>query len=236
MRNIAELIPSEAPVVVMAPHPDDLEEVGVTMRRLLEKGCRISLHVLTSGTSGVENRFCPDDTSSENKRRIRRNEQREAMRFFGLPSENLHFAETEEDSDSRLLDNPHNARLIRRIIANERPAAVFMPHGNDTNSDHRIACELVVHALEHLEHETLLCLNRDPKTIAMEINAVMPFGEAEAEWKAELQRIHASQQQRNLNTRGRGLDERIMGVNRRLAEELKLDAAYAEAFECRTVG
>ena len=37
------------------------------------------------------------------------------------------------------------------------------------------------------------------------------FGPEEAEWKATLLRFHSSQHQRNLNTRGKGFDERILG-------------------------
>jgi len=74
-------------------------------------------------------------------------------------------------------------------------------------------------------------LSRDPKTVSMRIDLYMPFGEREAEWKAELLRFHDSQHQRNLNTRGHGFDERILTTNRHIARELGIDAPYAEAFE-----
>lgn len=74
-------------------------------------------------------------------------------------------------------------------------------------------------------------LNRDPKTISMRHDVYSVFGEKDAEWKGRLLRFHDSQQQRNLNTRGHGLDERILGVNRKVAQEdLQMDG-YAEAFE-----
>ncbi len=56
-------------------------------------------------------------------------------------------------------------------------------------------------------------------------------GEKEAEWKGELLRCHRSQHARNLNTRGHGFDDRILKVNQVVAESLRLDAPYAEAFE-----
>ena len=59
----------------------------------------------------------------------------------------------------------------------------------------------------------------------------MPFGQREADWKAELLRYHDSQHQRNLRTRGHGFDERVLAVNRRIARELSLDDEYAEAYE-----
>ena len=58
-----------------------------------------------------------------------------------------------------------------------------------------------------------------------------PFDEGVAEWKAELLRFHDSQHQRNLNTRGHGFDERVLGANREIAKELNLDAPYAEVFD-----
>jgi hypothetical protein len=59
----------------------------------------------------------------------------------------------------------------------------------------------------------------------------MPFGQEEADWKAELLRFHDSQHQRNLHTRGHGFDDRILDVNRAIALELSLPCEYAEAFE-----
>jgi hypothetical protein len=44
-------------------------------------------------------------------------------------------------------------------------------------------------------------------------------------------RFHDSQHQRNLRTRGHGLDDRILEVNRSVARELSLAHEYAEAFE-----
>ena len=58
------------------------------------------------------------------------------------------------------------------------------------------------------------------------------FGPEEADWKATLLRFHQSQHQRNLNTRGKGFDERILEVNRQTADECPGDQEFAEAFEC----
>jgi hypothetical protein len=74
-------------------------------------------------------------------------------------------------------------------------------------------------------------LIRDPKTVAMLMDAYTAFGEEEAGWKARLLRLHQSQHQRNLNTRKMGFDDRILGVNRQAAKELQIPAPYAEAFE-----
>ena len=65
----------------------------------------------------------------------------------------------------------------------------------------------------------------------MRVDAYMPFGEEEAQWKAQLLRIHDSQHQRNLRSRGYGFDERILQGNRASARELGLKEEYAEVFE-----
>jgi hypothetical protein len=43
--------------------------------------------------------------------------------------------------------------------------------------------------------------------------------------------VVAAQQQRNLDARGHGFDERVLGVNRETAGKLGLAMEYAEAFE-----
>ena len=78
---------------------------------------------------------------------------------------------------------------------------------------------------------TAALLFRDPKTGAMRDDVILTFDEATAAWKGALLRCHRSQQQRNLNTRGHGFDERILRVNRASAAGLGIAEPYAEAFE-----
>jgi hypothetical protein len=65
----------------------------------------------------------------------------------------------------------------------------------------------------------------------MRDDVILPFDEATAAWKRALLRIHRSQQQRNLNTRGHGFDERILRVNRESAARLGAAEPFAETFE-----
>ena len=94
-------------------------------------------------------------------------------------------------------------------------------------------------------------LVRDPKTIEMRDEMVTFFGQEEADWKAEQMRFHESQQQRNLNVRGYGFDERILRLNQETAarvlgmnddhmgaaldgappQEVPPEEAFAESFE-----
>jgi len=83
--------------------------------------------------------------------------------------------------------------------------------------------------------QAVLMLNRDAKTHALRTDLYFPFGANEAEWKAELLRFHDSQQQRNINQRGQGFDQRVLALNQQIAEELALEAPYAESFEAEWV-
>ena len=84
--------------------------------------------------------------------------------------------------------------------------------------------------------KSLALLVRDPKTLDMNLDLVTPFNQEEAEWKAEMLRCHASQHERNLKSRGYGIDERILQANREIAAEIGGEDDYAEGFEIREFG
>jgi LmbE family N-acetylglucosaminyl deacetylase len=223
-------IPPELNIAVLAPHPDDFDAAGVTLRMFQRNGNRISLAVIASGASGVEDGFC-SPPSIEEKARVRENEQRASCRFFGLPPGQLAFLRLAEDDTGQLADRLENSQAIRRYLLDSAPHLVFLPHGNDTNRDHRLVWSLSRRAASGLGLGVTAFLIRDPKTVAMRVDAYTAFGEEEAGWKARLLLFHRSQQQRNLNTRKKGFDDRILDVNRQAAKELGIPAPYAEAFE-----
>ncbi len=210
-------IPPGLRVAVLAPHPDDFDAAGVTLRVFQRNGNRVSLAVLTSGAGGVEDGFCSPPARAE-KARIRENEQRASCRFFGLPPEELHFLRLAEDDAGQLADCRENDQAIRRYLLESAPQIVFLPHGNDTNRDHRLVWSLARRAASGSRLSVTAFLIRDPKTMAMRLDAYTAFGDEEAGWKARLLRFHQSQQLRNLNTRKKGFDDRILGVNRQAAE------------------
>lgn len=217
-------------VVVLAPHPDDFDEVGVTLRLLHQSGHRIDLAVLTSGASGVEDCFQPGLTAAS-KAALREAEQRASCRFFGLPEERLTFLRLEEDAQGHLVASETNRERLGRWWAAHPADLVFLPHGNDTNPSHQRTWAFLRGLAAGTRRPFVALLNRDPKTVAMREDVLTVFDAAEAAWKAELLRCHRSQQQRNLRTRGHGLDERILGVNRAAAERWGESGRYAEAFE-----
>jgi len=209
-------------VAVLAPHPDDFDAIGVTMRNLHRKGHHIELAVLTGGANGVPDGF-GGATTAEDKARVREAEQRASCAFFGLPENQLTFL--------RLTGDGTDHTKVREFLERVRPELVFLPHGNDSNATHRRVYALLRVVAKDIELKAEAFLNRDPKTIAMRHDLLTFFGPKDAAWKGELLRHHASQHARNMEERGHGIDERVLAVNRRVAEEAGRPRDFAEAFE-----
>lgn len=221
---------AELRVLVLAPHPDDFDVIGVTMRRFRENGNRIDVAVLTSGASGVEDGFQPNLTNAS-KAAIREAEQRASCQFFGLPQDRLTFLRLQEDAEGHLEASEPNLERLRAFWLAHPADVVFLPHRNDTNAAHRRTDALFRQVVVAHPRPLAALFNRDPKTLAMRDDVMTLFAEAEAEWKGRLLRFHQTQHQRNLRTRGHGIDERILRVNRQTAARLKVPAEYAESFE-----
>lgn len=214
-------------VAVLGPHPDDFDVDAVTLKHLQNCGAEISVAVLSGGLSGVEPTYCPRERMAE----TRRAEQRKSCGLFGLPEAALHFLPLEEDADTEPMDSDANRKLVAAWLLPLRPDLIFLPHGHDQKGGHRNVYSLLRDIVAAHSLACIAMLHRDPKTVAMKTDAFTPYDQSSAFWKAALLRCHDTQQQRNLNTRGIGLDERILAVDRAVAEQLKLHEPYAESFE-----
>jgi LmbE family N-acetylglucosaminyl deacetylase len=225
------VFPAPLTILVLAPHPDDFDAIGLSLRHLHAQGHALHVAVLTSGASGVEDGF-EGASGDRAKAALREAEQRESCAFFGLPPQRLQFLRLWE-AQAQAADDL--ARLQAWIAA--RPAdLVFMPHGNDSNRTHRRTYEAVCALAATLQLEAWACLNQDAKTLEMRVDLFFEFGEADAQWKAQLLRFHRSQQERNLRTRGNGFDARVLAVNRQAAQALDTAQPYAEVFELMRLG
>jgi LmbE family N-acetylglucosaminyl deacetylase len=222
-------------VLVLAPHPDDFDAIGVTMRYFRENGNPLHVAVATSGWSGVEDSYCSPPTPQV-KAALREGEQRASCQLFGLPETHLAFLRLHEDETGQPAENEANLERIRQVVLNNRPALVFLPHGSDTNLGHQRVYAMLRQVAAAAGYPLAAFLNRDPKTIHMRGDVYLGFDEAAAAWKGELLRCHRSQHQRNLNRRGYGFDERILGVNRESAKLCAVGAPYAEVFEVELFG
>lgn len=130
------LIPARISIAVLAPHPDDFDAIGVTMRFFRDNGNRIDVAVLTLGGSGVEDGFGGAFTAAA-KEALREAEQRASCRFFGLPESRLSFLHLAEDEHGHPSVDALNLERVRAYLIEKRPHFVFLPHGNDTNVGHR---------------------------------------------------------------------------------------------------
>ena len=226
--------PQNLKLLVLGPHPDDFDAIGVTLRCLADNGNPIAVGVVRTG-SGVLDTYAPDLTWAK-KADIRECEQRSSLRFFGLPDAEVTFFSLDNDSDEgQLCESAANLAVLTAFITEKSPDILFIPHGNDTNSAHRALCAMSRKIVRNMVRTPALFLIRDPKTVAMRTDLYLPFDEERAAWKARLLLFHDTQHQRNLTTRGHGFDDRILEGNRRIARELSLAAPYAEAFEVETV-
>jgi len=219
-------ISKSSKVLVLAPHPDDFDAIAVTLKIFRDKGNHIELAVISGAASGVEDSFC-ENHPGMTKTEIREREQLDSCKFFGLPESQVSFLHLKEDETGAPIESEDNLEIMKTYIQKTKPDIAFMPHWNDTNAGHQRTYSM----FKKIAKDMKIYLNRDPKTITMRQDIYTLFGEEDAKWKAELLRYHASQHQRNLNTRAHGFDERILQVNRRIAKEGNCIAPYAEVFE-----
>jgi len=217
----------------MAPHPDDFDVIAITLRRFAAVNATLDVAVMTSGASGVDDADAPG-LDRRAKAQLRESEQTRSCAYFGLSADRLHFLRLADDAAGHLAENPDNETAIRDCLRRWQPDMVFLPHPNDPNLAHQRTYAMLRRALELENSPAVLFLNRDPKTMAMRYDLFVGFDEAEAQWKRTLLRHHESQQRRNVRTRGKGLDERILELNAALAAASPNSGPYAEAFELRT--
>lgn len=211
--------PPRQRVLVLAPHPDDFDSVGVTMRFFHQRGDLIRVAVLSGSASGVLDSFC----APAEKAAVREQEQRDSIAFFGLPDDALTFLRLPEDAHGDPIEAP---QVIQHLLDTVQPDLVILPHYHDTNTGHRRA-----HAMFRKCSRLPALLFRDPKTLDFRCDLYTPFDETTAQWKRKLLLHHRSQEHRNRQLRGHGFDDRILDLNRRTAQELSCAAPYAEAFQ-----
>ncbi len=238
-------LPLSGRVLVLGPHPDDPESVAITCGLLMQSGCDIFYAIASLSPSGVEDEFAQrrrnGDSISllEKKCTIRQKEQTQSAEMFGLIPDRLTFLGIEEDKG---LDSPKNLARIRDHLESVEPDIVIMPIGKDSNQTHAWVYQAFQKYAKELtlktEKPVVALYNEDPKTIEIRKDLFVLFGEEGADWKGALLRIHDSQQERNIHTRGMGFDERILRMNhlswRHLVEistSVGSSAKYAEVFE-----
>ncbi len=238
-------LPISGKVLVLGPHPDDPETVAITCRLLKESGCDIWWTIVSLSPSGVEDEYARRSQNSafhslsEMKVEVRRREQTRSAEMFGLGQGRLAFLGLEEGKE---LDSWPNRAKIRNHLDFVAPDIIIMPAGKDANQTHAWVSQVFrdcAKGLVLMTQKPIAALyNEDPKTIEIRRDLFVFFDEGGAEWKRTLLRAHDSQQQRNIQNRHMGFDERILRMNhiscRRFSEisnPVGPSDPYAEVFE-----
>lgn len=220
--------PSSGRVLMLAPHMDDPEAVAITLRRFAEAGCEVRYVIACSSHGGVTDSYAdgyarkngldPDSGLVRCKCEIRRAEQVESARMAGFVSGPPEFIKVEEDERGNIIATEDNYLTIAGTLESADPDIVLLPHGEDTNTAHIIVHRFFRRAAASLAESrgrALLGLyDRDAKTTRITEHLAAPFDIASSRWKTELLKAHRSQQERNLEQRGYGFDERVLRVNR----------------------
>jgi|WetSurMetagenome_2_1015567.scaffolds.fasta_scaffold221024_2 LmbE family N-acetylglucosaminyl deacetylase len=218
-------------VLALAPHPDDFESTAVAHRWFRDRGNPIGLLVLSSSANGVEDSFC-DPPTPEAKAAVREEEQRAGLRMFGLGEDRMRLQRLRVAwPGGYIVDDERNYAAFERAAAELGWDLAVLPHGDDSNPDHRLTYRWWRRLAASAGRPTAALLFRDPKTIEMREDIALPFDAETAAWKAGLLRCHRSQHERNLRTRGHGFDERILRGDRAAAARLGFGEPYAETFE-----
>lgn len=221
---------SELRLFVLAPHPDDFDEVAVTLKHFFDNGNDISHVVLTGAASGVLDTFVTPPTD-QNKIEVREQEQNEALHFFGLPLTNVNFLRLPEADDGELLLDHACRDTVAELFSEFDPDIVSLPYGKDSNTGHQRTFALFRELATPTRKPLLALYHRDPKTLHIRMDTYVPFNSTQAEWKRKMLRYHRSQHTRNLRTRGYGFDDRILAFNEKIAAELPSDVFFAEGFQ-----
>jgi LmbE family N-acetylglucosaminyl deacetylase len=243
LRLSALMLRGTLTVAVLAPHPDDFDAIGVTLRHLHDLGHHVHVAVLTAGASGVEDGF-QGAVGDADKAALREVEQRASARFFGLAPSRLSFlrlwsrggGDADGDDEAGQGDDEAGLARLRDWLLPLNAQLVFMPHGNDRNRTHQRVYQCFRTLALERQLNLWACLNQDAKTVAMRSDLYMDFDAETAAWKSELLRFHRSQHERNLRTRSIGFDERVLRVNRDAAALLNAPLPYAEVFELERFG
>lgn len=128
--------PSRGRLLVIAPHPDD-EAIGCggTILRAAAAGAEVTCVLLTGGELGRPGAE-PDATA-----RRRRDEMLAGARMLGITR-----LEWLPGRDQELARQPELAGLLRALLTELKPDAVFLPFYLDAHLDHRMANEFFIEA------------------------------------------------------------------------------------------
>jgi len=158
-------------ILVVGPHPDDLEfGCGGTLYKLLKKGFKLNLLIVTKGEFGA---------SAQIRTREQMNSAKilKANLFFGG------FKDTEVPMGRELIS------IIEKSISNIKPDLIFVNYFNDTHQDHRNISKATITAARYVNN---LVFYEVPTTLDFLPNIFSDIGNV-LDVKTRLLKCHLSQ-------------------------------------------
>lgn len=136
-RDITDSIPGER-ILVIAPHQDDETlGAGVTVLRLVERGKKVNITVVTDGRNSHSSAKITKDQLAT----MRRQEMLDACAALGVPNDRVHFGPCEDRFVGDQMDKAES--FLRALIAQVNPDLVISPSGIDRHYDHFAISQIV---------------------------------------------------------------------------------------------
>lgn len=142
MRRIPLREVSDAPAMVIAPHPDD-ETFGcgalIALKRQI--GIRVRIVFLTDGEASLKDH---GHAKPHEVAEVRRRHSLEACRLLGVGSENLRRYSLADGAVPQRGTSGFG-QVVERLLGEcdeFRPGEIFCPHPSDGHADHKAAAEL----------------------------------------------------------------------------------------------
>ncbi|MFP4521220.1 MAG: PIG-L deacetylase family protein [Fibrobacterota bacterium] len=147
---------AEGKVLFIAPHDDDaVLGAGLMMRHVVSEGYEALLCVVTDGSLG----YC-SEKDRENISATRKKETLSSSEIMGLKEENIIFLGYPDCGLSRFTGRlPEEDKLqglqsgFTRLLRKTRPAACFLPTGEDYHPDHKTTYSEFLISLFHASGE-----------------------------------------------------------------------------------
>lgn len=132
---------------MFSPHPDDETfGCGGTIAKRLSEGYEVYVVLMTDGRhSHPKSSEANGNTTPQELKKIRKAEERRAMRILGLSEENLIFLDFEDGTLEQYEDEAE--KEIIKILMKLLPTEVYSVHEGDFHPDHQATSRIVKNAI-----------------------------------------------------------------------------------------
>lgn len=143
--SIAAMESNVAPILVLAPHPDD-ESLGCggTITLLTQAGAAVDVLYLTRGEFGLE---APEASTPEARQHLAETRMREAHAACCILG--VRQVDFLDGADGRLAESPHLAADLHGRLKEGEYGRVFCPWPHDRHPDHQATFRLLQRALRN---------------------------------------------------------------------------------------